>query len=94
MSPSGDKLSYRERVLNIPLVARTITIDADEALQDALSKRAASERKSIAQVAREILAGALGEAPRQTRFAAQRGPRLFTESVNAWQRAVRQRKQS
>ena len=75
-------------------MARTITIDADEALQDALSKRAASERKSIADVAREILEVALGAQPRQTRFGTQRGPRLFTESVNAWQRAVRQRKQS
>lgn len=73
-------------------MARTITITADEALQDALSKRAADQRKSIAEVAREALEAALGGRARQAPFGQQRGPRLFSESVNAWQRAVRKRK--
>jgi hypothetical protein len=73
-------------------VARTITI-ADDALQDALSKGVTQARKKLVDVARELLAAAAGDLPRQVRFGTQRGPQLFTESVNAWQRALRQRKQ-
>lgn len=83
-----------ERVFTIALVARTITINADEALQDALAKRAAHEHRSFAEAAREVLKVGLGEPPRLARFAAKRKPQLFTESVNAWQRAVRQHKPS
>lgn len=73
-------------------MARTITINADEALQDALSKRAAHERKSIAEVARDILEKALGDRSPNAPFAPERGPRLFGERLSAWQRALRTRK--
>jgi hypothetical protein len=73
-------------------VARTITITAEEALQDALAKRGADERKSIAKVAREALEAALGGRSLKIPFGQPRGPKLFSESASAWQRAVRQRK--
>jgi hypothetical protein len=85
-------LAARTIDLNISIVARTITITAEEALQDALTQRAADERKSIAKVAREALEAALGGRTLKIPFGPQRGPRLFTESASAWQRALRHRK--
>lgn len=92
LSPSADTLAAAAIEFNISIVARTITIDADEALQDAPAKRAADPRKSIADVARKALDAALGGRSLKIPFGQQRGPRLFTESVSAWQRALRQRK--
>jgi hypothetical protein len=92
MSLSADTLADRPTGFNIRIVARTITISAGEALQDALSKRAVGERKSIATVAREALEAALGGRSLKIPFGQQRGPKLFTESASAWQRALRQRK--
>jgi hypothetical protein len=93
LSPSTDTLAAIAIAFNISLVARTITITAAEALQDAPSTRIADERKSIAEVARDALEAALGGRSLKVPFGRQRGPRLFTLSVTAWQRTVRRRQQ-
>lgn len=74
-------------------MARTITLTAEEALQDALTERAQDPRKSsIAEVAREALSAALGGRAVKVPFSQQRGLKLFTEPASAWQRTLRQRK--
>jgi len=70
-------------------VNRTITICTDQALQDALSKRAQDERKSMSDVAREILETALGGRPLTAKFGKLRSDFLFGVSADAWQRTIR-----
>jgi hypothetical protein len=70
---------------------RTITISADQALQDALSKRAEVECKSMTEVVRDILETALSEQPLARRIRKLRGNLPFAESAAAWQRTIRER---
>jgi len=72
-------------------VNRTLTISTDQALQDALSRRAQVERKSMSDVAREILESVLGDRPLTASFGKVRSDILFGASADAWQRAIRKR---
>jgi predicted transcriptional regulator len=69
----------------------TITIRADEALRDALAKRARSERKTVSKVVREILEDALVDRPLAERVGRERGSLRIAETTTAWQRQIRDR---
>jgi plasmid stability protein len=68
-----------------------LTIRTDEALRDALAKRASAQGKSVSEVAREILRGALEERALEERTSHLKGRlRLGHKQTEAWRRTLRQ----
>ena len=73
-------------------MSSTLTVRIDEFLTKALKDRARSERKTISQVAREILSQALTERPLAERVGHLKG-RLELGPIpeNAWRRQIESR---
>lgn len=70
----------------------TVTIRTDRGLRKALEDRARAQRKTVSEVAREILRTALEERPLQLRTGHLRGRLALTTDQNeAWRRALRER---
>ena len=70
----------------------TLTIRTDEALRDALAKRASAQGKTVSEVAREILRSALEERALEERTSHLRGGlRLGAKQTEAWRRTLRER---
>jgi hypothetical protein len=72
-------------------MSTTITIRADEALRDALTKKAKIEKKTVSEVVREILEEALVERPLAERVGRARGSLRIAAEPAAWQRHIRER---
>jgi plasmid stability protein len=74
-------------------MATTLTIRADDKLRAALRKRAASQGKSVSDIAREILSSALEERPLAARTRNLRGKLSLTPDVpsDSWQSELRER---
>jgi plasmid stability protein len=70
----------------------TLTIRTDEKLREALQKRAASQGKSISEVAREILSEAVEERPLAERIGHLRGQLdLSAKSSDPWRQRLKER---
>ena len=69
----------------------TITIRADEALRDALVRRAKIDKKTVSEVVRGILEDALVERPLAERVGRSRGSLRIAEAHPGWQRQIRDR---
>ncbi|HET8699507.1 MAG TPA: hypothetical protein VFO94_18630, partial [Gammaproteobacteria bacterium] len=69
----------------------TITIRANQALRDALVKRARAEHKTVSHVVREILEDSLVERPLGERLGKLRGNLRVAEPAGSWQREIRKR---
>ena len=70
----------------------TLTIRTDEALRDALEKKAAAQGKSLSTLVREILEDALIERPLKERLSRLKGSlELPRTKGDAWRRELRQR---
>jgi plasmid stability protein len=68
----------------------TITIRADDALRDALEKRAAAEGRSLSDVARDILRDGLTERPLGGRVGHLKGRlRLLRRTDEPWRDSLR-----
>ena len=72
-------------------MSTTITIRADKSLRDALIRKAKLEKKTVSEVVREILEGALVERPLAERLGKTRGSLRIAEARGAWQRQIRER---
>lgn len=73
-------------------MSTTLTIRTDEALREALAKRASAQGKTLSEVAREILRSALEERPLEERTSHLKGRlRLDQKQTEAWRRSLRAR---
>lgn len=73
-------------------MSTTLTIRTDEALREALAKRASAQGKTISEVARDILRSALEERPLEERTSHLEGRlRLGQKQTEPWRRSLRQR---
>jgi len=73
-------------------MSTTITIRTDEALREALAKRADAQGKTLSEVAREILRSALEERALKERTSHLKGRlHLGEKQTEAWRRSLRQR---
>jgi plasmid stability protein len=73
-------------------MSTTLTIRTDEALREALTKRASAQGKTVSEVAREILRNALEERALEERTSHLKGRlRLGQKQTEAWRRSLRQR---
>jgi plasmid stability protein len=73
-------------------MSTTLTIRTDEALREALAKRANAQGKTLSEVAREILRSALEERTLEERTSHLKGRlRLGEKQTEAWRRSLRQR---
>lgn len=72
-------------------MSTTITLRADKSLRDALIRKATSEKKSISEVAREILEFALVERSLAERIGRTRGTLGIARKLSGWQRQIRDR---
>lgn len=73
-------------------MSTTLTIRTDEALREALAKRANAQGKTLSEVAREILRSALVERTLEERTSHLKGRlRLGEKQTEAWRRSLRQR---
>jgi hypothetical protein len=71
-------------------MSTTLTIRTDEALREALAKRARAQGRTISEVAREILRSALEERALEERTSHLKGRlRLGTKQTEAWRRSLR-----
>ena len=69
-----------------------LTIPADEKLQEALQERAASQGKTVPELAREILSEAVAERSLAERVGHLRGQlRLETPASDPWRAHLRER---
>ena len=69
----------------------TLTIPADEKLQEALQERAAKQGKTIPELAREILSEALAEHPLAERVGHLRGQlHLQKDTSDPWRSHLRE----
>ncbi len=70
----------------------TLTIRADEKLRAALRKRAATQGKTVSELAREILSEALEERPMSLRTGHLRGQlELPADTSDPWRKQIRER---
>jgi plasmid stability protein len=70
----------------------TLTIRTDEALREALAKRASAQGKTVSEVARDILQSALEERPLKERTSHLKGRlRLSQKQTDPWRRSLRER---
>lgn len=70
----------------------TVTIRTDRGLRTALEDRARAQRKTVSEVAREILRAALEERPMESKTGHLRGRlALPSEHAEAWRQALRER---
>lgn len=70
----------------------TLTIRADEKLRAALRKRAATQGKTVSELAREILNEALEERPMSLRTGHLRGQLdLPSDTPDRWRQQIRER---
>lgn len=83
----GHRLSY-----TVYMRTTTLTIRTDEALREALQKRAELQGKTLSEVAREILADAVAERPLGERVGHLRG-QLHREpgESDPWREQIRER---
>jgi plasmid stability protein len=73
-------------------MSTTLTIRTDDALREALEKRASAQGKSVSEVAREILRNALEERALEQRTGHLRGRlSLAQKETETWRRTLRQR---
>jgi plasmid stability protein len=73
-------------------MSTTLTIRTDEALREALAKRASAQGKTVSEVAREILRSALEERALEERTSHLKGRlRLGQKQTEAWRQSLRQR---
>lgn len=73
-------------------MSTTITIRTDEALREALAKRASAQGKTVSEVAREILRSALEDRPLEERTSHLKGRlRLGEKQTEPWRQSLRQR---
>jgi plasmid stability protein len=73
-------------------MSTTLTIRTDEALREALAKRASAQGKTVSEVAREILRSALEERALEERTSHLRGRlRLEKNQTEAWRQSLRER---
>jgi plasmid stability protein len=73
-------------------MSTTLTIRTDEALREALAKRASAQGKTVSEVARDILRSALEERPLEERISHLKGRRrLGQKQTEPWRRSLRQR---
>ena len=73
-------------------MSTTLTIRTDEALREALAKRASAQGKTVSEVAREILRSALEERALVERTGHLKGRlRLEKNQTEAWRQSLRQR---
>ncbi len=71
-------------------MSTTITIRADEALRDALAKRAKIQGKNVSEVIREILQSAIEERPLETRVGHLKGQLQFPrKGADPWRARLR-----
>jgi plasmid stability protein len=71
---------------------KTLTIRTDEALRQALAKRARAQGKTVSELAREILWNALEERALEERTSHLKGRlRLGEKQTEAWRRSLRER---
>jgi plasmid stability protein len=69
-----------------------LTIRADKTLRTALEQRARAQRKTVSEVAREILRNALEERPLELKTGHLRGRLILRqEETEAWRKALRER---
>jgi len=69
-----------------------LTIRAEPTLRKALEARARREKRTLSEVARDILRAALEERPLELRTGHLRGRlRLSSEGSDAWRRTLRER---
>lgn len=70
----------------------TLTIRADEALREALAKRAKSQGKNVSEVIREILEAAIAEKPLEEKVGHLKGRlRLPPKPSEPWRSRLRKR---
>jgi plasmid stability protein len=73
-------------------MSTTLTIRTDDALREALEKRASAQGKTVSEVAREILRSALEERALEQRTGHLKGRlNLAQKQTEAWRRSLRQR---
>jgi plasmid stability protein len=73
-------------------MSTTLTIRTDEALREALAKRASAQGKTVSEVARDILRSALEERALEERTSHLKGRlRLGKKRTEAWRRSLRVR---
>lgn len=73
-------------------MSKTLSIRTDEALREALVKKAAGCGKTLSEVAREILENALRERPVAARAGHLKGRlKLASRPESAWRRELRER---
>ncbi|HUF68341.1 MAG TPA: hypothetical protein VMM79_06770 [Longimicrobiales bacterium] len=73
-------------------MSTTLTIRTDEALRQALVKRATAQGRTVSDVAREILRDALVDRPLEERTSHLKGHlRLGRKHTEAWRRSLRER---
>lgn len=70
----------------------TLTIRTDEKLREALQKRAATQGKTVSELAREILSEAVAERPLAERIGHLRGKLDLKKSTSdPWRKHLRER---
>jgi predicted transcriptional regulator len=72
-------------------MSNTVTIRVDEALREALAKRADREHKTVSDVIRDILESALTERPLAERIGRLRGGLRVSEPTDDWPRRIKAR---
>jgi len=73
-------------------MSKTLTIRTDDALHDALARRAKDQNKTVSAVVREILGQALIERPLAARIGHLRGGmKLPQQSSEPWRQQLRER---
>lgn len=76
----------------MPYMNTTVTIRTDQALREALEKRAKAERKTVSGIIREILEDALIERPLEMKAGHLKGAlELTSEPSDAWRKHIRAR---
>jgi plasmid stability protein len=73
-------------------MSTTLTIRTDEALREALAKRASAQGRTVSEVARDILRNALEERSLEERTSHLKGRlRLQRKQTEGWRRSLRER---
>ena len=73
-------------------MSKTLTIRTDPALRDALDRRAADQKTTVSEVAREILRDALAEQPMAQRTGHLKGRlELPADEADAWSQELADR---
>lgn len=78
--------------LTVSYMGTTLTVRTDEALREALERRARQQGKSLSQLVREILAAALEERPFAARAGHLKGRLMLRDQASEpWRETLRSR---